>query len=377
MVPSPTPYNPSVSQREEPRSSSKWALRIATIRGIPVEVHASFLLLMAFLGMRTAAGAGIRVALVEQVFILAVFACVALHELGHAAVAVRNGVPISGITLYPFGGVARMAKRPPQGMVEVAIASAGPAVNIAIAAVLFLVAGGAVLAAGGGLGARVLGMLFLANLILAGFNLLPAFPLDGGRILRGLLTIRLGWVRATVWAASVGQVAAVLLIVVGFMHDFWLVLAGLLILPAANAELRYALTVKQFANRRVGELARTEIITIDVATTVSEAAELSVATPIADFLVTEHGRPVAYLSAPRLWAVVRSDEPGTLPAAFAAEPLSAPIPADLAIEDAIGAFDPHGPGVAPVVDAGGRTLGITLVGDLMRAAQLARHAGSK
>ena len=205
------------------------------------------------------------------------FACVALHELGHAAVAVRNGVPISGITLYPFGGVARMAKRPPQGMVEVAIASAGPAVNIAIAAVLFLVAGGAVFATGGGLGARVLGMLFLANLILAGFNLLPAFPLDGGRILRGLLTIRMGWVRATVWAASVGQVAAVLLIVVGFMHDFWLVLAGLLILPAANAELRYALAVKQFANRRVGELARTEVITIDVATTVSEAAELSVA----------------------------------------------------------------------------------------------------
>mgnify|MGYP001555053353 FL=1 len=332
---------------------------------------------MVFLGMRTAAGAGIRVAIVEQVFILAVFACVVLHELGHAVVAVRNGVPISGITLYPFGGVARMAKRPPQGMVEVAIASAGPAVNIAIAALLFVATGGAVLAAGGGLGTRVLWMLFLANLILAGFNLLPAFPLDGGRILRGLLTIRLGWVRATVWAASVGQVAAVLLIVVGIMHDFWLVLAGLLILPAANAELRYALAVKQFANRRVGELARTEVITIDVATTVSEAAELSVATPIADFLVTEFGRPVAYLSAPRLWSMVRSDEPGTLPAAFAAEPLSAPIPADLAVEDAIGTFDPHGPGVAPVVDAEGRTLGITLLGDLMRAAQLARHAASR
>jgi Zn-dependent protease len=352
-------------------------MRIATIRGIPIEIHASFLLLMGFLGLRTAAGAGVHVALLEQVFILAVFACVALHELGHAAVAVRNGVPISGITLYPFGGVARMARRPPQGMVEVAIASAGPAVNIAIAGLLFIVTGGAVLAAGGGLGMRVLGMLFLANLILAGFNLLPAFPLDGGRILRGLLTIPLGWVRATVWAASVGQVAAVLLIVAGIMQDFWLVLAGLLILPAANAELRYALTVKQFANRKVGEIARTDFITIDVTTTVSEAADLSVATPIADFLVTELGRPVAYLSAPRLWSMVRSDEPGTRSAASAAEPLSAPIPAETAVEDAIGAFDPHGPGVAPVVDAEGKTVGFTLVGDLMRAAQLARHATSR
>ncbi len=101
-------------------------------------------------------------------------------------------------------------------------------------------------------------MVFWANLILAGFNLLPAFPLDGGRILRGLLTMRMGWARATVWAASIGQIAAVVLILVGFVHDFWLVLAGLLVLPAANAELRYALAVRQFANRCVGEVARSE-----------------------------------------------------------------------------------------------------------------------
>jgi len=352
-------------------------MRIATIRGIPIEIHASFLLLMGFLGWRTFVESGIRVALIEQLFILAVFGCVALHELGHAAAAIRNDVPISGITLYPFGGLARMARRPPQGMVEVVIALAGPAVNIGIAAILFALTIGEVVTPGERFWLRMIGLLFWANLILAGFNLLPAFPLDGGRILRGLLTLRVGWVRATVWAASVGQVAAVMLILVGIMQDFWLVMAGLLILPAANAELRYALAVKQFANRKVGELVRGEIVAIDVGTTVSDAAELSVATPIADFLVTEIGRPVAYLSAPRLWALVRSDEPGTNPAAAAAEPLGEAIPADTAIEEAIGRFDPHGPGVAPVVDAHGRILGIVLVGDLMRAAQLARHATSK
>ena len=270
-----------------------------------------------------------------------------------------------------------MARRPPRGVVEVLIASAGPAVNLAIAAVLFLVSVGGVVTPGDSLWMRLLAVLFWANLILAGFNLLPAFPLDGGRILRGLLTTRMGWVRATVWAASIGQVAAVLLIVFGFFQDFWLVLAGLLVLPAANAELRYALAVRQFADRRVGDLVRTEIITIEPATTVSEAADRSVASPLADFLIVEYNRPVAFLSAPRLWNVVRSDKPGTSSVAVIAEPLADPIPADTPVEDGIARFDPRGPEIATVVDAGGELLGVVAVGDLMRAAQLARHASGR
>jgi Zn-dependent protease len=358
-------------------SDSRWSLRLATIRGIPIRIHFSFLVLMFFLGWRTFSSAGIRVALIEQILVLAVFVCVALHELGHAAAAIRHGIPIRGITLYPFGGVARMARTPPQGMVEVVIASAGPAVNLAIAGVLFVVSAGAVLSPGDGLGPRMLSMLFWANLILAAFNLLPAFPLDGGRILRGLLTTRIGWARATVWAASIGQVAAALLILVGLIQDFWLVLAGLLVLPAANAELRYALAVKQFVNRRVGEVVRTELITIPVATTISEAAELSVATPLADFLLIDQHRPVAYLSAPRLWARVRSDEPGTEPVIAIAEPLADPIPSDTPVEDAIAYFRQGGPEVAAVVDNQGRPVGVISKGDLTRAALLARHAASR
>jgi stage IV sporulation protein FB len=345
-----------------------------SIGGIPIRIHLSFALLMFFLLLRTVQTSGLRVALIEQVLILAVFFCVALHELGHAAAAVRHGVPISGITLYPFGGVARMSQRPPRGWVEVAIALAGPAVNLAIAGALYVVSAGSVIVPGDDLGLRLLSLLFWANLILAGFNLLPAFPLDGGRILRGLLTTRLGWARATVWAASVGQVAAVLLILVGLVQDFWLVLAGLLVLPAANAELRYALAVRQFADRRVGDVARTEVVEIGVATTVSESADLSVTSPITDFLVVDSGRPVAYLSAPRLWTMVRSDQPGTTPAAMAAEPLADPIPAETPVEDAIGRFDPDGPTVAPVLDTDGATIGVVALGDLIRAAQLARHA---
>jgi stage IV sporulation protein FB len=350
---------------------------LVTIGGIPIRIHLSFALLMVFLAVRTAQTSGLRVALIEQVLILAVFFCVALHELGHAVAAIRNGVPISGITLYPFGGVARMTRRPPRGWIEVVIALAGPAVNLAIAGVIYIVSAGSVIGPGDDFGLRLLSLLFWANLILAGFNLLPAFPLDGGRILRGMLTTRLGWARATVWAASVGQVAAVLLILVGLMQDFWLVLAGLLVLPAANAELRYALAVRQFSDRRVGEVARSDVIAIDPDTTVSDAADLSVATPIADFLIVDSGRPVAYLSAPRLWTMVRSDRPGTIFAAVAAEPVAPSIPAETPVEEAIDRFDPGGPTIAPVVDARGGTIGVVALGDLLRAAQLARHATSR
>ena len=141
-----------------------------------------------------------------------------------------------------------------------------------------------------------------------------------------------------------------------------------------NAELRYALAVRQFADRRVGDLVRAGLIAVDGRTTVSEAAEHSVADPIADFLVTAAGRPGGYLSAPRLWARVRSDEPGTMPVAAIAEPLAPMISAQETVEGAIARFDPAGPGVAPVAGPDGTVIGVVAVGDLMRAAQLARHA---
>ena len=324
--------------------------------------------------LRTGSTAGFRVAAFEQVFVVMVFVCVAVHELAHASVALRRGVPISGITLYPFGGVARMAVRPPSGIAEVAIAAAGPLANLVIAAGLLAASAGSVLTPGDSLSLRMLGMLFWANIILAGFNLLPGFPLDGGRVFRGLLTMRIGWARATVWAASVGQVLGGLLIVVGLVHDLWLTFGGLLILPAANAELRYALAIKHFADRSVGDIARTDLIPLGPQTTVSEAAERSLAKPLADFLVVIGGRPSAYLSAARLWTRVRSDERGDETVEGLAEPLGPPVPAAMAVEEAAARVDPDGARVVPVLDDRGGVVGLVAVGDLHRAAQLARRA---
>ncbi len=127
-----------MTESDSRSSDSRWSLHVATIHGIPISIHVSFLALMLFLGLRTFSSSGLQAALIEQGLVLTVFVCVAMHELGHAAAAMRNGVPMTGITLYPFGGVARMARRPPQGMVEVVIASAGPAVNLVIAGALFV-----------------------------------------------------------------------------------------------------------------------------------------------------------------------------------------------------------------------------------------------
>jgi Zn-dependent protease/CBS domain-containing protein len=352
-------------------SASRWSFKIATVRGIPIRLHTSFILLMVFVFWRTGTTGGLQAAALQQAFLLAVFGCVALHELGHAAAALRNGVPISGITLYPFGGLARMAQRPPHGRVEVAIALAGPMVNLGIAVILLVVSLGTILAPGSSLPLRLLSYLFWANVLLAGFNLLPIFPLDGGRVLRGVLSPRIGWVRATVWAASAGQVAGAVLIVVGVIHDAWLVLAGILILPGANSELRFALAARHLSDRRVIDLARTKLLSITDSSTVSVAVGMSEMSPLSDLLVVNEGGPTAYLSAPRLWAHVRSGISGDTRVSEVALRFGRPIRRDTTLDDAVRSLEADGAEVAPVVDTEGEIVGVVSLGDLRRADQLA------
>lgn len=174
--------------------------RIGSVLGFPVEVNASFLLMLAvvFLWMGGLAG----------VFVVGLaFGSVLLHELGHSLVARRLGVRVSGIELSFFGGAAKMVDLPRTATHEILIAAAGPAVSLALAALGF------------GLGALahspLLALIGWSNLVIAGFNLIPALPMDGGRILRALLSRRLDYVRATDVAVDVARVAAIGFAVVG------------------------------------------------------------------------------------------------------------------------------------------------------------------
>ena len=174
--------------------------RLGRIFGFPVEINLSFLLLLAYAFYAFGGVAGVLVTGV-------VFGSVVLHELGHALVARRLGVHISGIELSFFGGAAKMENMPRSADHEVAIAVAGPAVSLMLA--------GAGLGLGLATHSELVSWIGWINLILAAFNLIPALPMDGGRILRALLTRKMDFVRATDVAVSVSRVTAVVFGVIG------------------------------------------------------------------------------------------------------------------------------------------------------------------
>ena len=219
----------------------KWSWKIARIAGIDVRLHVTFLILVAWIGLAYWQAEGTVSAVIAGVgFILALFACVVLHEFGHALTARRFGIRTRNIVLLPIGGIASIERMPDDPRQEIIIALAGPAVSFGIAALLWLA-----LTATGGIGTPIVldlgqggfvSRLMFVNLLLGAFNLLPAFPMDGGRVFRALLSLRLGQVRATRIAAVVAQGAAVLLAVAGLHYNLFLVLIAMFIWLGAVSE---------------------------------------------------------------------------------------------------------------------------------------------
>lgn len=219
----------------------KWSWRIGKIAGIDVFVHATFLILLAWIGLGEFFRSGDLAKVGASVaFMLTVFFIVVLHELGHALTARRYGIKTKDIVLLPIGGVARLEKMPENPRHEIAVGLAGPAVNVVLAAGL-----GVVVAAVSGPEAlfRVdmvadgfLPRLVWVNVFLAVFNLIPAFPMDGGRVLRAMLALRMNRVRATQIAAHLGQALALLMGLVGLFFNPVLVFIALFIWMGAAEE---------------------------------------------------------------------------------------------------------------------------------------------
>lgn len=206
----------------------KWSLRIGRLAGIDVYVHATFALLLAWVALVDYRLTGTVLGAVSGVaFILAIFAIVVLHELGHALAARRYGIPTRDITLLPIGGVARLERMPRDPRQELVIALAGPAVNVALAFVLWILLRNVIadplpeegLIGSAGFGPLFLVRMFWVNVVLAAFNMIPAFPMDGGRVLRAILAMRRPYEQATATAARVGKFFAVLF---GILGLFWL-----------------------------------------------------------------------------------------------------------------------------------------------------------
>lgn len=233
--------------------SAAHSLPLGKLFGIPLQVHWSFLLLLALVVVAEwPAGAGAIVG--GLVWVAALFACVVAHELAHSLLARRRGGTVLGILLLPIGGMSRMDHLPSSPGDEAAIAAAGPALSLLL--------GGLFLTAGALLGSTVWPPTLVAgswwarlgwlNLLLGVFNLLPALPMDGGRVLRAALARRLPRLAATRIAASVARVLALSLIVAGVFYDFWLVLIGIFVLLGASREEAIARAEEAAKRQRTG-----------------------------------------------------------------------------------------------------------------------------
>jgi len=207
----------------------KWSWRIGEYAGIGVYVHATFLLLLAWVaGGYWVAGNSLQTALGGVAFIVAIFACVLLHEFGHSLAARRFGIRTRDITLLPIGGVARLERMPDDPKQELWVALAGPLVNVVIAGTIltWLVVTSALqpLQGLGIVTGSFLERLLAVNVVLVAFNLIPAFPMDGGRVLRALLAMRLEYTRATQIAANLGQGLAMILGLIGLLNGHFMLL---------------------------------------------------------------------------------------------------------------------------------------------------------
>lgn len=277
-----------------------WSFRIGRLWGIELKVHVTFFLLLAWAAAEGFGTGGGPAAVSSVLVILAVFACVVLHELGHARMAAHFGVATSDITLLPIGGVARLERIPEEPRQEFLVALAGPAVTLVLAGLAWIAIALARLPAPAAdaplTAATLLQLLFEVNLYLLLFNLIPAFPMDGGRVLRSLLARRVGFVRATQVAARVGRAIAVAFAVIGLFGipgvypvNPILVLIAAFVWFGATAEATSVEYRAMGAALTAGQVMVRRFDTLPAWAPLERAAELLTSTDQRDFPVQDAG----------------------------------------------------------------------------------------
>jgi stage IV sporulation protein FB len=293
-----------------------WSFPIGSVKGTVIRVHLTFLLLLAFIGFANYARGGGQAAVGSLAYILLLFLCVLLHEFGHVFAARRYGVQTPDVTLLPIGGVARLERIPEKPSEELVVALAGPAVNVVIAIVLFLALGGSVgpefelTNARGGLVERLLA----ANIFLVLFNLIPAFPMDGGRVLRALLAARMGYARGTRIAAAVGQFVAFLLGIFGlFSGNPLLVFVALFVYLGAAGEAAAVQTREAGRGMIAADAMVTRFETLREGDSIATAADALIRTTQHEFPVVDgEGRMAGLLTRDCMIKALRQKGPDAL-----------------------------------------------------------------
>ena len=349
-----------------------WSFRIARIAGIEVRIHFTFFLLLLFFGWMYARQGGTAAAVQGLAFILILFLCVLLHEFGHALAAARYGIKTPDITLLPIGGVARLQRMPDRPVEELVVAIAGPLVNVVIAAGIGL-----------GLGARailtevpvgnpqvpMLNQVMWVNIVLVLFNLIPAFPMDGGRVLRALLATRMNYARATNIAATIGQFIA-------FLFGFWglvggnplLIFVALFVYMGAGQEAAATQMRELARHSAVGDAMISDFRTLPATATLGDAADALLATSQREFPITDpSGAVVGLLTRDDLIAGLKQHG-ATAPIGSSMKPGVRSISLGASLEQAFTTMNENELPALMVLDSRGQAVGMITpenVGELM------------
>ena len=361
----------------------RWSLKILRVAGTEVRIHITFLLFLAWIGFTYYNAGGAPAAVNGVLFILALFGCVLLHEFGHVLAARAYGISTPDITLLPIGGVARLQRMPDQPRQELIVAIAGPLVNVLIAGILIVVFGyRPQLKDLGQLQSPevdTFAKLAIFNVSMVVFNMLPAFPMDGGRVLRALLAMTMNYARATQIAAWIGQAMAFVFGFLGLFGNPILIFIALFVFLGAQQEAAMAQMKDLSQNLRVSEAMMTHLMRLRDDATLDGAVEALLRTAQHEFPVVDaENRLLGVLTRNDLIAALKRHGPGAPVVDFMRRDLPVVRPQD-PFEDAFRAMQECACPALPVVDRAGHFVGLITpenVGELMLVQSIRPRGGA-
>jgi stage IV sporulation protein FB len=337
-----------------------WSLNIGKVAGTVVRIHLTFLLFLAWIFAANYAAGGLTTAWNSLAFMLLLFACVLLHEFGHIFTARAFGVTTPYVTLLPIGGVAQLERIPEESGQEFLIAIAGPLLNVAIAGLLILAGADLNLRATAveNMHVSTLDRLADVNIFLALFNLIPAFPMDGGRVLRAALASKFGYVRATEIAAHIGQFVAFALGFFGLMYNPILIFIAIFVYLAASSESHMVALRAVSRGVPVSVAMRTQFITLVPRAHIDEAVHALLQTAQGEFpVVDDAGKPIGVLGRADLIRAIKTLGPD----ASVADAMGAALPTighRATLEQAFKLLQEKSAPAVGVTDATGKLVGL-------------------
>lgn len=337
-----------------------WSITLGRIAGTAVRIHVTFLVFLAWIGISAMQKGGAEAAIQNTIFMALLFLCVLLHEFGHILTARRFGIHTPDVVLLPIGGIASLERMPEKPSQELAVAIAGPLVNVAIAIILIAF----VDLPRGDLHriedpqVSILARLAIANIFLALFNMLPAFPMDGGRVLHALLAMKVGAARATQTSARVGQALALLLGFAGLFGNPMLIFIAIFIYMTAGGEAQESAFRSAVAGLQVRDAMETRALPISIEANLDEAVDLLLSAPQHAFAVVDgHNKPVGMLLRDDILAGLQTRERESA----VADIMRAPVPVlsmDAALDRSLADLSASESQAISVVDEEGEYVGL-------------------